>query len=466
MKGVRLLGALALLLASYGNAASTSFPRRLFTWGQDASPEVSGDEGVGAPAGSVGASTPDPQNFHRYLNMSRVDFDLELNELRNYYRGGQLKLETARRVAERQLVRLNHALRFRAANAALRRASRGVADFSRSGGIEKVLLFFCVFKLLRLAEEVGYERFRAATEEEAVEAAEELRRQGLLSPGSAGSADGKGGKRVEDLQLDKEEQRLLTACLVDTKSLKTQFDEIGGLESAKDALMELVVYPMQHPEVFRGHRLLRPPSGLLLYGPPGCGKTMLARATAREAGAHLLELAPSALQSKWHGDTPKAAAALFSLARKLAPCIIYIDEVDAVCRRRDAREDQVSRDLKAELLQRWDGLRDNNEEGVIIIGATNAPQDLDPAFQRRFGRSVLVPRPGREARAEVLRVESENRIDFALSDELAAIRAEQTVVSEDLLTPAGALAAASTWHSHSHAVEFDDGIQVHSDGNS
>mmetsp|Transcript_7036 Transcript_7036/g.27023 ORF Transcript_7036/g.27023 Transcript_7036/m.27023 type:complete len:520 (-) Transcript_7036:107-1666(-) len=201
------------------------------------------------------------------------------------------------------------------------------------------------------------------------------------------------------------EEKGLLACVVDVKNLVTTFDDIGGLEDEKLLLEELVVHPMQQADApsnpWTGHPLLRPPTGILLYGPPGCGKTMLVRAAAKEAGVTLLQITPAFIESKWFGESAQKVSALFSLARKLQPCIIYIDEVDALCLERNV--ESVNRDLKSELLQQWDGLQGVKGDRIIIVGSTNALKDIDAAFQRRFARCIPIPYPSYPERIKVLK---------------------------------------------------------------
>ncbi|KAK4538000.1 hypothetical protein CDCA_CDCA15G4025 [Cyanidium caldarium] len=193
--------------------------------------------------------------------------------------------------------------------------------------------------------------------------------------------------------------------LVDVDELDVRgLDDVGGHEETKQALRELVILPFQHPELFTPGSLLQPPRGVLLYGPPGTGKTMLAKALAAESGAFFLNVAPSTLLSKWVGETQQLTRAIFSLAHKLQPCIVFIDEIDALFRTRAADDHEVYRDFKAEMMQLWDGLTTDPSAQILLLGATNRPWDVDTAIQRRMPRSFLVDLPDRQQRREILRV--------------------------------------------------------------
>lgn len=152
--------------------------------------------------------------------------------------------------------------------------------------------------------------------------------------------------------------------------------------------------------------LLHNPPGVLLYGPPGCGKTMLCRALASTANARFLCVTPSTLLRKYVGETNINVKALFTLARKISPCIIFIDELEGLFRERKSsgsEEHEVNRELKTELMQHWDGINSNSDgDGIIIIGATNRPFDVDSAFLRRMPRSFFVGLPDRNARVQIL----------------------------------------------------------------
>mmetsp|Transcript_18522 Transcript_18522/g.34598 ORF Transcript_18522/g.34598 Transcript_18522/m.34598 type:complete len:509 (+) Transcript_18522:136-1662(+) len=204
---------------------------------------------------------------------------------------------------------------------------------------------------------------------------------------------------------------------VDSPNVK--FSDIIRLDEAKRLLSEAVMLPLRFPFVFTG--LLRPWKGILLHGPPGTGKTMLAKAVATECRTTFFNISASTLVSKWRGDSEKLVRALFEVARYHSPSTIFLDEMDAILSARGGeggQEHEASRRMKTELLMQMDGLKASTAgEQVFVMAASNLPWDLDTAVLRRLEKRVMVPLPGPEAREAMIRKHLEDRcapgIDFS-----------------------------------------------------
>ncbi|EEH45001.1 uncharacterized protein PADG_08659 [Paracoccidioides brasiliensis Pb18] len=213
-------------------------------------------------------------------------------------------------------------------------------------------------------------------------------------------------QKKEDLVLSHYEQAI-AMDVVAPEDIPVSFNDIGGLEDIIEELKESVIYPLTMPQLYSStSSLLSAPSGVLLYGPPGCGKTMLAKALAHESGACFINLHISTLTEKWYGDSNKLVNAVFSLARKLEPSIVFIDEIDAVLGTRRSGEHEASGMVKAEFMTHWDGLTSANTSGqpqrVLILGATNRIQDIDEAILRRMPKKFPVTLPPTAQRLRIL----------------------------------------------------------------
>ncbi|WVZ81894.1 hypothetical protein U9M48_029222 [Paspalum notatum var. saurae] len=189
----------------------------------------------------------------------------------------------------------------------------------------------------------------------------------------------KASENMKILAKDEYERNFISA-VVPPNEIGVKFDDIGALEDVKKTLDELVTLPMRRPELFSHGNLLRPCKGILLFGPPGTGKTLLAKALATEVGANFINVTGSTLTSKWFGDGEKLTKALFSFANRLAPVIIFVDEVDSLLGARGrASEHEATRRMRNEFMAAWDGLRSKENQRILILGATNRPFDLDDA---------------------------------------------------------------------------------------
>ncbi|CAH9111057.1 unnamed protein product [Cuscuta europaea] len=195
------------------------------------------------------------------------------------------------------------------------------------------------------------------------------------------------------------------ACdVINPDHIDVEFGSIGGLETIKQALYELVILPLRRPELFSHGKLLGPQKGVLLYGPPGTGKTMLAKAIAKESGAVFINVKISNLMSKWFGDAQKLVAAVFSLAYKLQPAIIFIDEVDSFLGQRKTNDHEALTNMKTEFMALWDGFTTDQSARVMVLAATNRPSELDEAILRRLPQAFEIGFPDRRERVEILKV--------------------------------------------------------------
>ncbi|XP_056848627.1 uncharacterized protein LOC108818667 isoform X2 [Raphanus sativus] len=211
-------------------------------------------------------------------------------------------------------------------------------------------------------------------------------------------------QNLKDIAKDEYERNFVSA-VVAPGEIGVKFEDIGALENVKKALNELVILPMRRPELFSRGNLLRPCKGILLFGPPGTGKTLLAKALATEAGANFISITGSTLTSKWFGDAEKLTKALFSYATKLAPVIIFVDEIDSLLGARGgSSEHEATRRMRNEFMAAWDGLRSKDSHRILILGATNRPFDLDDAVIRRLPRRIYVDLPDAENRLKILKI--------------------------------------------------------------
>ncbi|KAI2631509.1 vacuolar protein sorting-associated protein VPS4 [Hypomontagnella submonticulosa] len=220
--------------------------------------------------------------------------------------------------------------------------------------------------------------------------------------GSSTAGTGKGKQNGED-GVDEDSKKLRNALagaiLQDRPNVK--WDDVAGLDGAKEALKEAVLLPIRFPNLFQGKR--QPWKGILLYGPPGTGKSYLAKAVATEAKSTFFSVSSSDLVSKWMGESERLVKQLFAMARENKPSIIFIDEVDALCGPRGEGESEASRRIKTEMLVQMDGVG-KDSTGVLVLGATNIPWQLDAAIRRRFQRRVHISLPDLAARTTMFKL--------------------------------------------------------------
>jgi len=202
------------------------------------------------------------------------------------------------------------------------------------------------------------------------------------------------------------EPSAMREVFVQTPNVK--WKDIGGLKKVKEELKESVEWPLKYPERFKKMGI-RPPKGIFLYGPPGCGKTLLAKAVAYESEANFISVKGPEILSKWVGESEKAVRKIFRKARQVSPSIIFFDEIDSIASiRGEEIGSRVGERVVDQLLTEMDGLEELSN--VIVIGATNRPDIVDPGFLRpgRFDRKILVPAPDKKAKLEILKVHTKN----------------------------------------------------------
>ncbi|XP_030835141.1 ATPase family AAA domain-containing protein 1 [Strongylocentrotus purpuratus] len=192
--------------------------------------------------------------------------------------------------------------------------------------------------------------------------------------------------------------------LVDPLTLTIAWSDIGGLQGTCKEIKDTILLPLKKKHLFAGSKLMQPPKGVLLYGPPGCGKTMIAKAIAKDAGCRFINLQASNLTDKWYGESQKLASAVFSLAAKFQPAIIFIDEIDSFLRSRASHDHEATAMMKAQFMTLWDGLITNENCEVIVMGATNRPQDVDAAILRRMPTSFHIGMPDKAQRRHILEI--------------------------------------------------------------
>ena len=192
--------------------------------------------------------------------------------------------------------------------------------------------------------------------------------------------------------------QLLEESIVDS-SPNVHWDDVQGLREVKKTLFETIIYPSKRPDIFTGLRA--PTRGILFYGPPGNGKTMIAKAVATECKSTFFNISAATLMSKWLGEGEKLMRTLFALANERSPSVVFFDEIDSLLGKRGGNEHEASRRMKTEFLVQVDGVAADNTS-VTIMAATNRPFDLDEAALRRMPKRILIPLPDEEARRALI----------------------------------------------------------------
>nr|XP_034839942.1 fidgetin-like protein 1 [Maniola hyperantus] len=199
--------------------------------------------------------------------------------------------------------------------------------------------------------------------------------------------------------IDPKMIELIESEIID-KGTPIGWEDIAGLQMAKSVIQEAVVWPLLRPDIFTGLR--RPPRGILLFGPPGTGKTLIGKCVAAQCHATFFSISASSLTSKWIGDGEKMVRALFAVARCHQPAVIFIDEIDSLLTQRSDSEHEATRRIKTEFLVQFDGAATADEDRLLIVGATNRPQELDEAARRRLVKRLYIPLPDIDARQQII----------------------------------------------------------------
>ena len=219
-------------------------------------------------------------------------------------------------------------------------------------------------------------------------------------------------KSLHDKEEDAMDEKIESEIM--SKNPGVKFSDIIGMNDMKQTLYEIIVVPQIRPDLFTGIR--KPQRGILLFGPPGTGKTMIAKAIASECGSTFFNISASSLTSKWVGESEKTVKSLFKIAYKKVPSIIFIDEIDSILSKRSESENEATKRLKTEFLIQFDGLGSNTNARLLVIAATNRPMDLDEALLRRLPKRVYCGPLDEDGRFEFIK-KVINRVETNLSDD-------------------------------------------------
>lgn len=280
-----------------------------------------------------------------------------------------------------------------------------------------------------------------------------------------GKKSGSGDEDDTDPEDKKRQEALSSAILKEKPGVK--WDDVAGLEAAKEALKEAVILPIKFPQLFKGKR--KPWRGILLYGPPGTGKSYLAKAVATEANSTFFSLSSADLMSKWLGEGEKLVKNLFEVARENRPSIIFIDEVDSLCSARGDGGNDATNRIKTEFLVQMNGVG-NDVDGILVLGATNIPWSLDPAIRRRFEKRIYIGLPDLHARSKMVQIhlgstphelQQSHMSDLGTKTEFYSGSDISVVVRDAMMQPVRAVQSATHFKRVSGPSPTDPNIIVH-----
>lgn len=240
-------------------------------------------------------------------------------------------------------------------------------------------------------------------------------------PDKKGTGEDKPKDGEENKDANADLKKALSSAVV-TEKPNVKWEDVAGLERAKSLLQEAVTLPIKFPQLYVGK--IKPWKGILLYGPPGTGKSFLAKACATETQGTFFSVSSSDLITKWLGESERLVRSLFEMARESRPAVIFIDEVDSLCGTRKEGENDSSRRVKTEFLVQMEGVG-KGADGVLVLGATNVPWELDSAIRRRFEKRIYIPLPEKEARKKMFKLHIGDTPNLLTDDEYG-ILAEHT----------------------------------------
>ncbi|MHA1449890.1 MAG: AAA family ATPase [Candidatus Hodarchaeales archaeon] len=212
----------------------------------------------------------------------------------------------------------------------------------------------------------------------------------------------KGGEKVGDGDKGGVDDDIDVSSMFNFEKPNIKWEDVAGMDEAKKALKEAIILPMARPDLFKGAR--KPWKGILMFGPPGCGKSYLAKAVASQVDATFFSVSAASIMSKWVGEAEKTVKKMYQVARQKAPSIVFIDECEALAGARSSSENESLKRVKTELLQAIEGVGADDSKIVVTLGATNLPWDIDMAMRRRFQKRIYLTLPDREARKAMFKI--------------------------------------------------------------